>query len=39
MRDVFVVADNIVSPLGITTAENFSRLTKGVPPPRAISAL
>lgn len=30
MRDVFVVADNIVSPLGITTAENFSRLARGM---------
>jgi 3-oxoacyl-[acyl-carrier-protein] synthase I len=30
MRDVFVVADNIVSPLGKTTAENFNRLTEGV---------
>lgn len=30
MKDVFVVADNIYSPLGPTTAENFSRLTKGI---------
>ena len=30
MRDVFIVADNIISPLGVTTVENFSRLTKGL---------
>ncbi len=30
MNDVFVVADNIYSPLGATTAENFSLLKKGV---------
>jgi 3-oxoacyl-[acyl-carrier-protein] synthase I len=30
MKNVFVVADNIVSPLGVTTAENFSRLKDGV---------
>jgi 3-oxoacyl-[acyl-carrier-protein] synthase I len=30
MRDVFVAADNIFSPLGTTTAENFSQLKKGV---------
>jgi 3-oxoacyl-[acyl-carrier-protein] synthase-1 len=28
-KDVFIVADNIVSPLGGTTAENFSRLAAG----------
>lgn len=30
MKDVFIVADNIISPLGVTTDENFSRLAKGV---------
>jgi 3-oxoacyl-[acyl-carrier-protein] synthase-1 len=30
MKDVFVVADNIVSPLGATTEENFLRLRNGV---------
>jgi 3-oxoacyl-[acyl-carrier-protein] synthase I len=30
MKDVFVVADNICSPLGATTALNFSLLKKGV---------
>jgi len=30
MRDVFVAADNIFSPLGTTTAENFSRLKRGI---------
>ena len=30
MRDVFVAADNIFSPLGTTTAENFSQLKKGI---------
>ncbi|MDB5153817.1 MAG: fabF 2, partial [Mucilaginibacter sp.] len=25
-RDVFVVADNVLSPLGKTTAENFGKL-------------
>src|SRR4051812_16291711 len=29
MKDVFVVADNIISPLGASTDENFKRLTKG----------
>lgn len=29
MRDAFIVADNIISALGITTEENFSRLIKG----------
>lgn len=28
-KDIFIVADNIVSPLGATTAENFSRLIAG----------
>jgi 3-oxoacyl-[acyl-carrier-protein] synthase I len=28
MREVFVVSDNIVSPLGLTTSENFARLKK-----------
>jgi 3-oxoacyl-[acyl-carrier-protein] synthase-1 len=31
MKDVYVVADNIYSPLGGTTAENFSRLIRGIP--------
>ena len=30
MESVFVVADNITSPVGFTTAANFERLTKGV---------
>ncbi len=30
MRDVFITADNIFSPLGTTTAANFSQLTKMV---------
>ncbi len=30
MKDIFVVADNIVSPLGKTTAENFSLLREGI---------
>jgi 3-oxoacyl-[acyl-carrier-protein] synthase I len=29
MRDVFVVSDNIVSPLGLTSSANFSRLKEG----------
>src|SRR5678810_928172 len=29
MKDVFIVADNIISPLGLSTDENFRRLTKG----------
>ncbi|MCW3093613.1 MAG: fabF 2 [Ferruginibacter sp.] len=29
MKDVFIVADNIVSPLGLTTHENFTAITKG----------
>ena len=31
MKDIFVVSDTIFSPLGATTAENFSRLEKGIP--------
>jgi 3-oxoacyl-[acyl-carrier-protein] synthase-1 len=30
MKDIFVVSDNIFSPLGTTTAENFSQLKAGV---------
>lgn len=30
MPDVFVVSDNILSPLGLTTAENFEQLTKNI---------
>lgn len=30
MPDVFIVSDNILSPLGVTTAANFAQLTKGV---------
>ncbi len=30
MKDIFIVADNIVSPLGNTTTENFSQLVKGI---------
>jgi 3-oxoacyl-[acyl-carrier-protein] synthase I len=30
MRDVFIVSDNILSPLGVTAGENFSNLTKSV---------
>ena len=29
MKDTFIIADNIISPLGRDTAENFSRLKKG----------
>jgi len=29
-KDVFIAADNIVSPVGMTTAENFSRLKMGL---------
>src|SRR5258708_38335919 len=28
--DVFIASDNIYSPLGVTTAVNFSELTKGI---------
>ena len=30
MKEVFVVADNIISPVGKTSAENFYALTKGI---------
>ena len=30
MRDVFITADNIFSPLGSTSVENFEQLKKGV---------
>jgi 3-oxoacyl-[acyl-carrier-protein] synthase-1 len=30
MKEVFVVADNIISPLGNTTAENFAKLVQGI---------
>ncbi|HXD78723.1 MAG TPA: beta-ketoacyl synthase N-terminal-like domain-containing protein [Puia sp.] len=30
MKDIFVVADNIYSPLGATTAENFAQLRRGI---------
>ncbi len=30
MPDVFIISDNIISPLGITTADNFSKLTRGI---------
>ena len=30
VRNVFIVSDNIISPLGLTTAENFSQLKKGI---------
>ncbi len=30
MPDVFIVSDNILSPLGLTTAENFARLKKRI---------
>src|SRR5258706_1522368 len=30
MREVFIVSDNIVSPLGIDSAHNFSQMRKGV---------
>lgn len=30
MPDVFIVSDNILSPLGITAAENFAQLKKGI---------
>ncbi len=30
MSDVYLVSDNIVSPIGLTTAENFSQLTKNI---------
>ena len=30
MREVFVVSDNILSPIGSTSAENFTKLKKGI---------
>jgi 3-oxoacyl-[acyl-carrier-protein] synthase-1 len=30
MKDVFIIADNIISPLGNTTAENFSKLLENI---------
>jgi 3-oxoacyl-[acyl-carrier-protein] synthase-1 len=30
MREVYVISDNILSPIGLTTAENFSQLKSGV---------
>lgn len=30
MKDVFIIADNIISPLGNTTTENFSKLVKNI---------
>jgi 3-oxoacyl-[acyl-carrier-protein] synthase I len=30
MKNVFIIADNIVSPLGNTTTENFSKLVNGI---------
>jgi len=30
MQDVFIVSDNILSPIGLTTAENFTKLKTGV---------
>ena len=30
MKEVFVVADNVVSPIGKTAAENFEQLKKGI---------
>ncbi len=45
MKDVFIVSDNIVSPLGCTTADNFAQISKGVtgieqhPAATGISAL
>lgn len=30
MKEVFIVADNIISPLGNTTAENFAELVQGI---------
>jgi len=30
MTDVFVAADNIISPIGLTTAENFARIKTGI---------
>lgn len=30
MKDIFISSDNIVSPIGLTTAENFSRLKQNI---------
>ena len=30
MKDIFISSDNILSPIGLTTAENFSQLKKNV---------
>src|SRR6478735_891654 len=30
MKEVFLVADNVVSPIGKTAAENFEQLKKGI---------
>jgi len=30
MQEVFIVSDNILSPIGVTTAENFERLTNNI---------
>lgn len=30
MTDVFIAADNIISPIGLTTADNFAQLKKGI---------
>jgi 3-oxoacyl-[acyl-carrier-protein] synthase-1 len=29
-KDIFIISDNIISPLGSTTADNFSMLRKGI---------
>ena len=30
MRNIYIISDNIISPIGLTTDENFVQLTKGV---------
>jgi len=30
MQDIFIISDNITSPIGLTTAENFANLTKNI---------
>src|SRR6478736_8333533 len=30
MKDVFVVADNIISPVAVSTGENFAKLEQGI---------
>ena len=30
MKEVFIIADNIISPLGNTTTENFYKLVKNI---------